>query len=148
MPHRHRVSSREIGQIRIYVTPGERGKTKGGGLKRLLPATPLYMEVIAAAKSDNMMSATAHHSHYGYSGEGAIHAEGAESANPALTLVVEITGEREKLENFCRKHAGLLEGKTIIYKHLEHWELHANTLEEKEADVAEYGADEPEVPKD
>ncbi len=143
MPDRHHVTSREVDQVRIDMTPGERGASNGGRLKRLLSSTPLDIEIIKAARQDGLMSATAHHTHYGFSGTGAIHADGAEVSNPALAMVVEITGNREQLEQFCRKHAELLQDKVLIYKHLEHWGLKAHTLLETEAAPEEY-ADEDE----
>ena len=49
MPHRHKVTSREIGQVRIYMTPRE--KRKGNGVKGFF-AKPLYQEIIDSAKAD------------------------------------------------------------------------------------------------
>jgi hypothetical protein len=39
-------------------------------------------------------------------------------------LCVELIGEREQLEQFCRQHGDLLKGRVIVYKHMEHWDIH------------------------
>ena len=121
MPQRHKVSSREIGQVRIYMTPRE--KRKGQGMKRLF-SRPLYQEIIDAAKADGILNAVAHHTHYGYSGNGKIQSNSQELPNPSLNLCVELIADREHLEQFCRHHGDLLKGKVIVYKHMEHWDIH------------------------
>ncbi len=144
MPHRHQVKSREIGQVRIYMTPGERSKSSGNGLKRLLTGNPpLYKEIIMAAKKEGLLNATAHHTHYGFSGNGQLQDNNMEISNPALNLCVELIGPRTQLEQFCRKHGTLLRDKVIIYKHMEHWEISAHSLHADEAQMVEYS--EPET---
>lgn len=147
MPHRHRINSREIGQVRIYTTPGERRPRAGSGLRKLLGGPPLFMELIQAAKQDGLLQATAHHTHHGYSGSGAVQSDGSEVPNPHMNLCVELIGPREQLELFCRKHGDLLRGKVIVYKHMEHWELGESqgsditiseaSLDELDADVGD-----------
>ena len=138
MPHRHRVHTREIGQVRIYLQPRERGRQSGSGLKKLLGPSPLYKEIIREAKRDGLLNATAHHTHYGFSGNGSLEGGGGEIPNPLLTLCVELIGPRDELERFCRRHGELLKGKVIVYKHMEHWEISASQLRTSEAAEAEY----------
>lgn len=120
MPHRHKVASREIGQVRIYMTPRER--RKAAGLKGMF-GKPLYQEIIDAAKVDGILNAVAHHTHYGYSGNGKIQANNRELPNTALSLCVELIADRDHLERFCRRHGDLLAGRVIVYKHMEHWDI-------------------------
>lgn len=120
MPHRHKVKSREIGQVRIYMSPGE--KRKGQGIKRMF-SKPLYQEIIDAAKVDGILNATAHHTHYGYSGTGKVQSNNQELPNQMLNLCVELIAHRDQLELFCRKHGDLLKGRVIVYKHMEHWDI-------------------------
>lgn len=55
MPNNHTVKSREIGQVRIHTTPGERRVQARKGLKSLLSgSTPLYVEIIKSAKQDGL----------------------------------------------------------------------------------------------
>lgn len=139
MSHRHKIESREIGQVRIYMTPGERRKKTSKGIKGLLPGSPpLYMEIIKSAKEDGLMNATAHHTHYGFSGNGQVQASVTEVANPNLSLCVELIGPREELENFCRKHGDLLKDKVVVYKHMEHWDIGAYNLRIDNASPEEY----------
>ena len=121
MPHRHKVVSREIGQVRIYMTPREARKQKG--LMKKMFARPLYQEIIDAAKADGILNAVAHHTHYGYSGDGRIHSNNHELPNKSLNLCVELIAHRDELEKFCTRHADLLRGKVIVYKHMEHWDF-------------------------
>ena len=135
----HHIDSREIGMIRIYLKPGDKRKTTG--LRARLAARPLYRELVQAAKGDGILNAVAHHTHYGYSNGGVVGSSNPESVNPDLTMCVELVGQREQLENFCRNHGGLLADKVIIYKQLEHWRLHAEKLEEAGATPEELKSD-------
>lgn len=82
------------------------------------------MDIIRAAKEDGgILNATAHDTHYGYSGHGRIRQQHAEVENQHLTLCVELVGPRARLMRFCRTHGSLLMHKVILYKHLEHWSL-------------------------
>ncbi len=121
MPHRHKVTPTSIGQVRIYMTTRERRARSR--LKGILPARPLYQELIAAAKADGIMNATAHLTHYGYSGGGKVQAHGAEVANADTPLYVELIGPTDQLELFCRTHGALLTDKLVVHKTIEHWHI-------------------------
>ena len=144
MADRHQVDTSEVGQVRIYMQQGERRKRAGKGLKSWLSGSPLlYREIIKAAKKDGLLNATAHHTHYGFSGDGHVQSGDLETPNKSLNLCVELVGPREQLELFCRAHGNLLKGKVILYKHIEHWEISARKLHASEADLTEYA--EPET---
>ena len=139
MAHRHQVDIREVGQVCIYMMQGERSKKTGKGLKHWLSGgTPLYREIIKAAKQDGLMNATAHHTHFGFSGNNLVQSGDLEMPNPSLNLYVELVGPRDELELFCRKHGSLLKDKVVLYKHIEHWEISARRLHAIEASEAEY----------
>lgn len=141
----HRLTSREIGQLRIYLAPGERRDKSGEsgfGLRRLLAGhPPLYTELIQLARQEGLLHATAHHSHYGYSSGGEIQANIQELPNPRLTMCVELIGPRAQLEQFCRKHGALLQNKVVVYKHMEHWDIEGHQLQT--SDLKEEDYDEP-----
>lgn len=120
MSHRYKVSGKEIGQVRIYMTPSD--KRTSHKIKKIF-TRPLYQEIIDAAKEDGILNAVAHHTHYGYSGNGKIQSNKLEMPNDRLSLCIELISRREHLEKFCRKHGDLLQGKVIVYKHIEHWEI-------------------------
>ncbi|MBW4056855.1 MAG: hypothetical protein HIU83_15950 [Proteobacteria bacterium] len=144
MAHRHQVDVREIGQVRIYMMQGERSKKTGKGIKSWLSGSaPLYKEIIKTAKQDGLLNATAHHTHYGFSGNGNVESGEGEIPNKALNLYVELIGPRDELELFCRKHGSLLKGKVVLYKHIEHWEISARSVHAIEAAEDEYA--EPET---
>jgi PII-like signaling protein len=128
---KHQITSQEMGKIRIYVTPSQ--KTEAKGLWQKLNAKPLYRAIINAAKKDGLMNASAFMTHYGFSGGGKVQAAGAEMQNPNLSLCVEIIDQKDRLETFCRQHGRMLQGKVIIYKHVEHWDVAPGKLEEADA---------------
>ncbi|MDF0491372.1 DUF190 domain-containing protein [Sphingomonas sp. H39-1-10] len=114
MSYPHEVTPAEIGMIRIYMKPSD--KVARAGARSLWSAKPLYRVLVATAKDDGIMNAVAHHTHYGYSNHGPVRQNGAEIADPHLTMCVELIGERDKLELFCRRHGDLLSDKVIVYK--------------------------------
>jgi H+/Cl- antiporter ClcA/PII-like signaling protein len=118
--HKHKVRTREIGQVRIYMASRDKKASKG---LRGIFGKPLYQDIIDAAKADGILNANAHNTHYGYSNNGQVQTNNSELPNPSLTLCVELIGAREELETFVRKHGDLLKGKVIVYKHMEHWEI-------------------------
>ncbi|WP_454886327.1 DUF190 domain-containing protein [Sphingomonas oryzagri] len=121
MSDTHHVTPSEIGMIRIYLKPGD--KAPKGASKSRWAAKPLYRMLVAQAKADGIMNAVAHHTHYGYSNHGPVRENGSEIADPHLTMCVELIGQREQLEQFCRAHGDMLATKVIVYKHLEHWSV-------------------------
>lgn len=130
----HKLSSREIGMVRIYMKPREKAVGKGSWFG----GTPLYRELVIQAKAAGIMNAVAHRTHFGYSNSGKLQDEGFEIPNPDLTMCVELIADRDQLEHFCQTHGALLKNKVIIYKHIEHWDVldHALTTEEALKDDA------------
>ncbi|MGA1805239.1 voltage-gated chloride channel family protein [Rhizobium sp. HT1-10] len=116
----HKLSSREIGMIRIYLKPREKAVGKGGWFGS---SKPLYRELVMQAKAAGIMNAVAHTTHFGYSNSGKLQDEGIEIPNPDLTICCELIADRHQLETFCRTHGTLLKNKVIIYKHIEHWDV-------------------------
>ena len=135
MSDAHHVSQTEIGMVRIYMKPAD--KAVKPGTRSRWGAKPLYRTLVAQAKADGIMNAVAHHTHYGYSNHGPVRENGAEIADPHLTMCVELIGQREQLEGFCRAHGDLLASKVIVYKHLEHWTVSPAGLHQEDADTAE-----------
>jgi PII-like signaling protein len=127
----HHIVTREMGKIRIYLTP--RDRIPASGFWDRLNAKPIYREIIKAAKKDGLNNAAAFMTHFGFSNGGKIHAEGAEMPNPNLTMCVELIDHKDKLEAFCHRHGAMLKGKTIVYKHVEHWDIRGGELVEKDA---------------
>jgi H+/Cl- antiporter ClcA/PII-like signaling protein len=140
MPHRkHKIVPREIGMVRIYIKPAD--KRKQPGLRGFLSARPLYRELVDAAKKDGIINAVAHHTHYGFSNHGRIRAHDPELGNSDLTMCIELVAPKEQLELFCRTHGDLLKGKMIIYKHIEHWDIHGHDVEMHDATPKEMKSD-------
>jgi PII-like signaling protein len=117
----YHVKPREIGKLEIYMTPRERRHSRG--LKSLL-GRQLYQELIQLAQADGLMHAVACQTHYGYSGSGKVQANVSEVPNTQLNLCVELIDQRQKLEAFVRKHAGALKDRVMVYKRMEHWDIH------------------------
>ncbi len=130
MPRKHKVVPKEVGMIRIYLKPGE--KRKQSGLRGFLAARPLYRELVDAAKRSGFLNAFAQHTHYGFSNHGPVQSQTLEAGNPDLTMCVEILGPKQDLELFCRTHGELLRDKVIVYKHIEHWDVHLSDIEKSD----------------
>ncbi|MFX8219106.1 hypothetical protein ABTL11_20090, partial [Acinetobacter baumannii] len=68
---------------------------------------------------------------------GPVRENGAEIADPHLTMCVELIGQREQLETFCRQHGDMLASKVIVYKHLEHWSIGPAGVDREDATPTE-----------
>jgi PII-like signaling protein len=123
MKDKHNITSHDMGKIRIYLKPGERLPTPGFW-GRLNPK-PVYRVLIHAAKEEGIRTAVAYMTHYGFTAKGSIERQEAEIPNSHLTLCVELIDEKVALEAFCHRHGALLQGKTVIYKPVEHWVVRA-----------------------
>ena len=143
MSYPHEVTPSEIGMIRIYMKPSD--KIAKGKAKSFWSTRPLYRALVATAKEDGIMNAVAHHTHYGYSNHGPVRENGAEISDPHLTMCVELIGEREQLELFCRRHGDLLSSKVIVYKHLEHWTIGPKGLTHEDATPAELASEDEDA---
>lgn len=139
MSDTHHVTPSEIGMIRIYMKPSDKAPRPGG--RSLWASKSLYRQLVTQAKADGIMNAVAHHTHYGFSNHGPVRANGAELSDPHLTMCVELIGARSQLEQFCRAHGSLLEGKVIVYKHLEHWQVGPAGVEQAQASTEELAGD-------
>jgi len=131
MNHEHHIVSQEMGKIRIYLAP--RDRMAAAGFLKQLRSKPIYRELIAAAKTAGLHSAVAFSSHHGFSNGGSVKSDDPDAVGAHLTLCVELIDHKDKLEEFCRQHGDLLAGKSIVYKHVEHWSMRRNQLIEKDA---------------
>lgn len=118
----HDIASREMGKLHVYLKPRDRLPARG--LWDRLSPRPLYRELIDTAKQDGIGTAVAYMTHYGFAAGGPVQSREPETGNSHLTLCVELIDSKDALETFCRRRGALLEGKTVIYKHVEHWHVH------------------------
>ena len=130
MTHKHKLAVAEMGKLRIYLVPTE--KIKATGLWSRLNARSVYRELIKAAKQDGLLNAVAYTAHHGFSNNGRVESHNPEMGNPRLAMCVELIDHKHKLEQFCRQHGALLQDKVIVYKHVEHWSVHAHKLSEEQ----------------
>lgn len=126
----HKLTSREVGMVRIYMKPREKAVGKAAWFGS---GKPHYRELVMQAKAAGIMNAVAHSTHFGYSNHGKLQQEGVEIPNPDLTMCVELIADREQLEDFCCTHGALLRNKVIVYKHIEHWDVLGHEIAAQEA---------------
>jgi PII-like signaling protein len=124
--------AREIGQLRIFLTAREQRQK---GLRGLF-GKPVYQEIIHAAKQDGVLSAVAHRTHFGYSGDGKSVDASQATSSEYLTLCVELIGERLQLEQFCQKHAILMGDKVVVYEKMERWDVGTPVASDARTDEA------------
>jgi len=115
------IVEKALGKLQIYLKPKD--KLKSTGLMSRLNAKQLYKELVQYAKNDHLMNASVYQTHSGYSMHGKISTAHVEMDNSDLVLCVELIDEKVKLEDFCKKHAELLQGKLIVFKAVEFWEI-------------------------
>jgi PII-like signaling protein len=134
----HQVTPAEIGMLRIYMKRADKAGPRTA--RSLWGAKPLYRELVVQAKAEGLMNAIAHPTQYGYSNHGPVREDGVETLDPQLTMCVEMIGPRDHLERFCQRHGGLLAGKMIVYKHLEHWSIGPAGVAHQDASPQELAA--------
>jgi PII-like signaling protein len=118
----HHIMPRDLGKLRVYLKPKDRLPARG--LWERLNPRPIYRELIHFAKQEGIGTAVAYLTHYGFADGGALQNREPEIPNPHLTVCVELVDTKDALEAFCRRHGELLQGKTVLYKNVEHWEIH------------------------
>ncbi|TZF81720.1 DUF190 domain-containing protein [Pedobacter sp. BS3] len=118
------IIEKTLGKLQIYVKPME--KIQATGFIHRLKSRQLYRELVKYAKHDHLMNASVYQTHHGYSMHGKINTGNVELANQDLFVCVELIDEKQKLEAFCQKHAGLLKGRMLVFKPVEFWEVKFN----------------------
>lgn len=96
-------------------------------MQRLRPKQ-IYSELIKFAKEDKLLHASVYQTHSGFSLNDPIRTAHVELDNADLALCVELIDEKQNLEAFCKKHSVILEGKMIVFKAVEFWDVKPNTL--------------------
>ncbi|NHA02684.1 DUF190 domain-containing protein [Mucilaginibacter sp. HC2] len=115
------INERSLGKLQIYVRPQE--KIEARNLLHSLRSRQLYRELVKYAKHDHLMNASVFQTHHGYSMHGKISSTHVELPDQTLYLCIELIDEKQKLEDYCRKHGELLKGKMIVYRPVEFWEI-------------------------
>lgn len=115
------IIEQAFGKLQIYIQPKE--KVQAENLMHRLRSRQLYREIVKYAKEDHLINASVYQTQHGYSLHGKISSRHVELANEELCMCVELIDEKEKLEAFCLKHAGLLKGKMIVFKPVEFWQI-------------------------
>ncbi len=113
-PNRFTVHHREVGMLRIYLKPSDKiGPRRSGGQSRSIA-------------SDSHREGGRHHQRrrakYPLRLQQSRNDPGERLgiADPHLTICVELVGDRDQLDLFCRRHGDLIGNKVIVYKRLEH----------------------------
>jgi PII-like signaling protein len=134
MPSQHKIAVTDMGKLRIYLAPTE--KIQAAGFWSRVNPKLVYQEIIEGAKKSGLINAVAYRAHHGFSNSGRIESSDPEVGNRHLTMCIEIVDLKEKLENFCHDHAGLLKDKVIVYKQVEHWTIRPHEVSEPAESLA------------
>ncbi len=121
-----KIAGTEMGQLRIYLTPAEKVKADGFGSK--LNPQPAYQEIIQAAKNDGLFNAIVCSGYHELVDQGEVQTRNPEMPDARRPLCLELVDHKDKLEEFCRKHPNLLQGKALIYQHVEQWSFQDHKL--------------------
>lgn len=120
MSHLHDISQHEIGRLRIYMTRGD--SVPAAGWKKFF-GTPLFRHLVNLAQKDGILHATTHSTPYGFAQGKNVSEQHPEYSKKCAVLYVELTAERQQLEEFVKAHGELLQDKEMTYKHMERWKL-------------------------
>lgn len=116
-----KIKTHKLGKLRIYLPNNE--KVKSASLLGKMFPKSAYRQVIVEAKKDGIMNASVFPTHFGYSKNGRIQEMSIEAGNAGLTICIELIDTREKLEGYFTKHKEVLQGKVVVYKEVEFWDL-------------------------
>jgi H+/Cl- antiporter ClcA/PII-like signaling protein len=113
------LTSQSRGMLRILLRAGD--QTGSGNWKDRLFGKPDYARIIKAAREYGLPHGLVKQCTSGFIDDGHIHHTHIEGDNGRLPVYVELHGTREALEGFCEQAHELLNGRTLIYKEVEHW---------------------------
>ncbi|GAC1447978.1 MAG: hypothetical protein NVSMB7_09090 [Chitinophagaceae bacterium] len=112
-----------LGKLEIFIEPAHKVRHADRSLFRKLFPKSLYMHIIADAKNDGIINASAHSTHTSFNSDGKITSFNMEGDNSKLAMCVELIDKKEKLEQFFIKHKDALRSKVVIYKEVEFWDI-------------------------
>ena len=118
-----KIKSHSLGKLKIYIAPADKiTHGKRTAWQKLFPKSA-YIHIVQDAKTEGIINATVYNTHFGFSNSGKIQAYNMEGDNSKLTMCVELVDKKEKLETFFLKHKEYLQGKVVIYKEVEFWDI-------------------------
>lgn len=123
------MTSTSQGMLRVLLRAGE--QTKSDNWKDKLFGKPDYALIIKMARDYGLPHGLVKQCTSGFIDDGHIHHTHIEGDNGPLPMYVELHGTREALEGFCEHAHDLLNGRTLIYKEVEHWSWQIDHLVEE-----------------
>lgn len=82
-----------------------------------------YLHIIAEAKKDGIMKASAFSTHTSYSKDDDIQNFSVEGDNSRLAMCIMLVDKKARLQQFALKHKDLLRSRIVIYKEVEFWDI-------------------------
>jgi PII-like signaling protein len=120
---KHHIKSHAVGKLRIYITPADKVKRVNPTTWQKLFPKSAFVHIVKDAKDEGILNASVYATQYGFSNRGNIQSFSIDGDNSKLTMCVELVDERKKLEAFFIKHKDYLNGKMVIYKEVEFWDI-------------------------
>jgi len=118
-----KIKTHSLGKLEIYIEPAHKVRHGDRTLFRRIFPKSAYLHIIAEAKKDGIMKASAFSTHTSYSKEEDIQNFSIEGDNSKLAMCVMLVDEKEKLKTFFYKHKDLLRSRIVIYKEVEFWDV-------------------------
>lgn len=109
------------GKVKIYLKPKD--KLDSERFLDKFKSRQIYRELVKNARNDGILSAVVYNTHSSFMMGDKIRNTHVELENNETTLCVELIDDKEKLEQFCKKHGKLLKDKMIVFKAVEFWEI-------------------------
>ena len=118
-----KFKSHTLGKLEIFIEPATKVLHGQRSLFRQIFPKSLYLHIIADAKNEGILNASAHSTHTSFNSNGTITSFNNEGDNSKLSMCVELIDKREKLEHFFLKHRDSLRSKVVIFKEVEFWDV-------------------------
>jgi PII-like signaling protein len=117
-----KIKTHSLGKLEIFIEPAH--KVRHGQrtfFRRMFPKSA-YLHIIAEARKDGIMKASAYSTHTSYSNDETVQNYSVEGDNSKLAMCVQLVDKKDKLQQFFYKHKDLLRSKVVIYKEVEFWD--------------------------
>ena len=118
-----KIKTHSLGKLEIYLEPAHKVRHGERTLFRKMFPKSAYLHIIAEAKKDGIMKASAFSTHTSYSKDDDIQNFSVEGDNSRLAMCIMLVDKKARLQQFALKHKDLLRSRIVIYKEVEFWDI-------------------------
>lgn len=113
-----------MGKLKIYIAPADKIRLGNRSMFRKFFPKSAYIHILEDARSEGILNASVYNTHSGFShANKKVRSFNIDGDNSKLAMCVELVDSRERLAHFFKRHQDHLEGKVVIYKEVESWNI-------------------------